>query len=67
LFGWWFDMLVKTFKKLLFILTPHERERANLLLIMALLDIIGVALAREDRGERTTGGPIVAPAAVSGS
>ena len=36
-----------TFKKLLFLLTPHERKRAVLLLvmiiIMALLDMIGVA------------------------
>ena len=36
-----------TFKKLLFLLTPHERKRAGLLLtmmtIMALLDMIGVA------------------------
>ena len=36
-----------TFKKLLFLLTPHERKRAGLLLIMmiimALLDVIGVA------------------------
>ena len=38
---------MKTFKKLLFLLTPHERKRAALLLlmiiIMALLDMIGVA------------------------
>jgi ABC-type multidrug transport system fused ATPase/permease subunit len=36
-----------TFKKLLFLLTPHERKRAGLLIIMiiimALLDMIGVA------------------------
>jgi ABC-type bacteriocin/lantibiotic exporter with double-glycine peptidase domain len=36
-----------TFKKLLFLLTPHERKRAGLLLIMiiimALLDMIGIA------------------------
>ena len=36
-----------TFKKLLFLLTPHERKRAGLLLTMmtitALLDVIGVA------------------------
>jgi len=38
---------MKTFKKLLFLLTPHERKRAGLLLIMivimAFLDMIGVA------------------------
>ena len=38
---------MQTFKKLLFLLTPHERKRAFLLmiimLIMALLDMIGVA------------------------
>jgi ATP-binding cassette, subfamily B, bacterial PglK len=38
---------MKTFKKLLFLLTPHERKRVGLLLlmiiIMALLDMIGVA------------------------
>ena len=38
---------MQTFKKLLFLLTPHERKRAGLLLIMiiimALLDMIGVA------------------------
>jgi len=38
---------MKTFKKILFLLTPHERKRVGLLLvmilIMALLDVIGVA------------------------
>ena len=38
---------MKTFKKLLFLLTPHERKRAGLLLIMivimAFLDMVGVA------------------------
>ena len=38
---------MRTFKKLLFLLTSYERKRAGLLLmmiiIMALLDIIGVA------------------------
>tara|TARA_A100001015_G_C15006666_1_gene721023 strand:+ start:217 stop:1980 length:1764 start_codon:yes stop_codon:yes gene_type:complete len=38
---------MQTFKKLLFLLTPHERKRAGLLLIMilimAVLDMIGVA------------------------
>jgi ABC-type multidrug transport system fused ATPase/permease subunit len=38
---------MQTFKKLLFLLTPYERKRAGLLLIMilimALLDMIGVA------------------------
>ena len=38
---------MQTFKKLLFLLTPHERKNAGLLLIMilimALLDMIGVA------------------------
>ena len=38
---------MQTIKKLLFLLTPHERKRAGLLLlmilIMALLDMIGVA------------------------
>ena len=38
---------METFKKLLFLFTPHERKRAGLLLIMiiimALLDMIGVA------------------------
>jgi len=38
---------MQTFKKLLFLLTPHERNRAGLLLlmiiVMALLDTIGVA------------------------
>ena len=38
---------MQTFKKLLFFLTIHERKRAGLLLIMimimALLDMIGVA------------------------
>ena len=38
---------MNTFKKLLFLLTSHERKRAGLLLIMiiimALLDMIGVA------------------------
>ncbi len=38
---------MQTFKKLLFLLTPHERKRAGLLLIMiiimAFLDMIGVA------------------------
>ena len=38
---------MQTFKKLLFLLTPHERRHAILLLfmiiIMALLDMIGVA------------------------
>ena len=38
---------MQTFKKLLFLLSPHERKRAGLLLtmviIMALLDIMGVA------------------------
>ena len=38
---------MQTFKKLLFLLNPHERKRAGLLLlmilIMALLDMIGVA------------------------
>ena len=39
---------MKTFKKLLFLLSPHERNRAGLLLmmiiIMALFDMIGVAV-----------------------
>ena len=39
---------METFKKLLFLLSPHERKRAGLLLlmiiIMALLDMIGVAI-----------------------
>ena len=38
---------MQIFKKLLFLLTPHERKRAVLLLvmilIMALLDMIGIA------------------------
>ena len=38
---------MQTFKKLLFLLTPHERKRAFsliiIMLIMALLDMIGVA------------------------
>ena len=38
---------MQTLKKLLFLLTPYERKRAGLLLIMmlimALLDVIGVA------------------------
>ena len=38
---------MQIFKKLLFLLTPHERKRAGLLLvmilIMALLDMIGIA------------------------
>ena len=38
---------MKTFKKILFLLTPHERKRVGLLLvmilIMALIDVIGVA------------------------
>ncbi len=38
---------MQTFKKILFLLTPHERKQAGLLLlmivIMALLDVIGVA------------------------
>ena len=38
---------MQTFKKILFLLTPHERRRAGLLLIMilvmALLDIAGIA------------------------
>ena len=38
---------MQTFKKLLFLLTPHERKSAGLLLIMilimAILDMIGVA------------------------
>ena len=38
---------MQTFKKLLFLLTPHERKRAGLLLIMllimSLLDMTGVA------------------------
>ena len=38
---------MQTFKKLLFLLSPSERKRAGLLLIMifimALLDMIGVA------------------------
>ena len=38
---------MQTLKKLLFLLTPHERKRAGLLLvmilIMAILDTIGVA------------------------
>ena len=38
---------MKTFKKLLFLLTPHEQKRAGLLLmmilLMAFLDMIGVA------------------------
>ena len=38
---------MQTFKKLLYFLSPHERKRAGLLLIMilimALLDTIGVA------------------------
>ncbi len=45
--GWWLYMLVKSFKKILFILTPHERKRAIqlfiMILIMALLDTIGIA------------------------
>ena len=39
--------MILTFKKLLYLLTPSERKRASLLLIMiitmALLDMIGVA------------------------
>ena len=38
---------MQTLKKLLFLLTPHEQKKAGLLLIliliMALLDMIGVA------------------------
>ena len=38
---------MQTFKKLLFLLTPHEKKRASILLIMisimALLDMIGIA------------------------
>ena len=45
----------------------ERRETVRSLSAMRVEELRGVDLVREDRVEHTTGGPVVAPAAVPGS
>ena len=48
-------------------LGSERRETVRSLSAMRVEELRGVDLVREDRVEHTTGGPVVAPAAVPGS
>ena len=48
-------------------LGSERRETVRSLSTMGVEELRGLSLVREDRDEHTTGGPVVAPAAVPGS